>query len=599
MRDVVVVGAGLAGARTCERLRAAGFTGRLVLLGAEPDPPYDRPPLTKDPDAEVDLRAAMGLDVFAAADEVRLGCVVSGLRAGPDGLEVRVADGTVLRAGAVVVATGAQPVARAGAAVGTGTGGPTDGGQPGAEPEVPPGEQPDRHPDVQPDRRPDVHVLHTRREAAGLWARVTPGVRLRVVGGGWVGCEAAATAAARGAVVELVEAQETLLAGRVPVAVAERVRRWLEGAGVTVITGRMAEPRAAVGGQAPDLVLLALGVRPATGWLAGSGVEMAPSGAVLTDPWGRSCLPGVFAVGDAAARWSPRYRAHLPGGHWTGALADPETVAPVVAAWAEPVPAPMGSSAEVSIATAAATADHRASDARTSDDAGLRRADLRSRMDRRPRTPGPGCPALRVLRHRRAHVARARPSRARRRPRGRLARHGRGVERVQRGRVGAAGRTVLVGAPAGSGRGPQGDAGPSARRAVGRSDGPGRPGRAPNGHVRAGVVMERWSYLAVMAFIFVGTAWLEFGLHTRVYQRWRRLVLTVLPVVVVFALWDIYAIAAGHWWFDEARITGWRLPGQLPIDEVVFFVMVPIACGADPRGGPLGDRADGRRRGRW
>lgn len=90
--------------------------------------------------------------------------------------------------------------------------------------------------------------------------------------------------------------------------------------------------------------------------------------------------------------------------------------------------------------------------------------------------------------------------------------------------------------------------------------------------------MGQWSYLAVMAFIFVGTAWLEFGLRTRVYRRWRRLVLTVLPVVVVFAVWDVYAIASGHWWFDEARITGLRLPGALPIDEVVFFVMVPIAA---------------------
>ena len=64
MAEVVVVGAGLAGARTCAVLRTAGVTGQVVLLGAEPDPPYDRPPLTKDPDAEVDLRTAMGLNVF-------------------------------------------------------------------------------------------------------------------------------------------------------------------------------------------------------------------------------------------------------------------------------------------------------------------------------------------------------------------------------------------------------------------------------------------------------------------------------------------------------------------------------------------------------
>lgn len=90
--------------------------------------------------------------------------------------------------------------------------------------------------------------------------------------------------------------------------------------------------------------------------------------------------------------------------------------------------------------------------------------------------------------------------------------------------------------------------------------------------------MGHWSYLAVMAFIFLGTAWLEVGLRTRVYRRWRRLLLTVLPVAVLFFLWDWYAIGAGHWWFDEASITGVRLPGEVPVDELVFFLMVPIAA---------------------
>lgn len=90
--------------------------------------------------------------------------------------------------------------------------------------------------------------------------------------------------------------------------------------------------------------------------------------------------------------------------------------------------------------------------------------------------------------------------------------------------------------------------------------------------------MGQWSYLAVMAFIFLGAAWLEIGLRTRVLRRWRRLLLTVLPVVAVFALWDVYAIASGHWWFDEDLITGIALPGDLPVDEVVFFILVPLAA---------------------
>jgi lycopene cyclase domain-containing protein len=90
--------------------------------------------------------------------------------------------------------------------------------------------------------------------------------------------------------------------------------------------------------------------------------------------------------------------------------------------------------------------------------------------------------------------------------------------------------------------------------------------------------MAQWSYLAVMLFIFLGTVWLEFGLRTRVYRRWRRLLLSVLPVTAVFYLWDAYAIGAGHWWFDEARITGVRLLGDVPVDELVFFLMVPVAA---------------------
>lgn len=90
--------------------------------------------------------------------------------------------------------------------------------------------------------------------------------------------------------------------------------------------------------------------------------------------------------------------------------------------------------------------------------------------------------------------------------------------------------------------------------------------------------MGHWSYVAVMGvFTFVGTVWLEWGLRTRVYRRWLRLLLTVAPVVAIFLVWDVYAIARGHWWFDEGLILGHRLPGDVPIDELVFFVMIPIA----------------------
>lgn len=88
--------------------------------------------------------------------------------------------------------------------------------------------------------------------------------------------------------------------------------------------------------------------------------------------------------------------------------------------------------------------------------------------------------------------------------------------------------------------------------------------------------MSRLSYLAVLLFIVMGSGWLEVLLRTRVYRRWRRLLLALVPGFVLFCLWDAYAITRGHWHFDESRVTGITL-GLLPLDEILFFLIVPIA----------------------
>jgi lycopene cyclase domain-containing protein len=90
--------------------------------------------------------------------------------------------------------------------------------------------------------------------------------------------------------------------------------------------------------------------------------------------------------------------------------------------------------------------------------------------------------------------------------------------------------------------------------------------------------MGHFSYLAVLAGCLVAALWLEPLLRVNVFRRWRRLLLTLLPVAVIFVLWDLAAIAAGHWTFDPAQITGILLPGGLPIDEVLFFLVVPICA---------------------
>jgi len=86
------------------------------------------------------------------------------------------------------------------------------------------------------------------------------------------------------------------------------------------------------------------------------------------------------------------------------------------------------------------------------------------------------------------------------------------------------------------------------------------------------------AYVAVLGFILLGTGWLELVLRTRVYSKWRRLLLSIVPVAVVFSVWDLYAIAHNHWTFDSSHVTGVVFPGGLPLDEVLFFIVVPIAA---------------------
>ena len=89
--------------------------------------------------------------------------------------------------------------------------------------------------------------------------------------------------------------------------------------------------------------------------------------------------------------------------------------------------------------------------------------------------------------------------------------------------------------------------------------------------------MKQLSYLLVLLACLVGTAPLELFLGTRVYARWRRLALTLLPVVVVFVVWDLLAIRAGHWDYDPAQTTGIAL-GDLPLEELLFFLVIPVCA---------------------
>lgn len=90
--------------------------------------------------------------------------------------------------------------------------------------------------------------------------------------------------------------------------------------------------------------------------------------------------------------------------------------------------------------------------------------------------------------------------------------------------------------------------------------------------------MIRLSYLLVLAACLLGTAPLELVLRVGVYRRWRRLLLAVLPVFVVFVAWDVLAIRAAHWRYDLRQMTGVVLPGRLPLEELLFFLVIPTCC---------------------
>ena len=90
--------------------------------------------------------------------------------------------------------------------------------------------------------------------------------------------------------------------------------------------------------------------------------------------------------------------------------------------------------------------------------------------------------------------------------------------------------------------------------------------------------MRHLTYLAVLVGCLVGALWLEPVLRLGVLRRWRRLALAVVPVAAVFLAWDLAAVRAGHWTFDRRLILGVLLPGRLPLEEVLFFVVVPVCA---------------------
>ncbi|MFG1943961.1 NAD(P)/FAD-dependent oxidoreductase [Nonomuraea sp. NPDC048826] len=277
--DILIVGASAAGLSTAEALRRLGYRGRLTMLDAEPRFPYDRPPLSKQVLAGVwepvraRLRDVARLEALDA--EMILGEPAAGFDA--ETRAVTTVSGRVLNAEAVVIATGLTPARL-------------------------PGQ----------DGTAGVYVVRGMDDAVALRAHLLRGPRLVVVGEGALGAEIAATARGMGLDVTLAGLGSTLLGAQVGAEVGElitrthaghgvRLRLGVQVAGLAVDAGRVTGVRLLTGEVLPaDAVVVAVGCRPAIGWLEGSGLVLGDG--VACDARCRAA-DGVYAVGDVASFW--------------------------------------------------------------------------------------------------------------------------------------------------------------------------------------------------------------------------------------------------------------------------------------------------------
>jgi 3-phenylpropionate/trans-cinnamate dioxygenase ferredoxin reductase subunit len=297
--SIIIVGASLAGAKAAQELRDRGYDGRLVLLGSEPERPYERPPLSKEylrGDSQRE-KAYIHEASYYADMSIELRLNTSAVALHVDRSAVTLSDGGELPYDKLLLATGAQP----------------------------------RRLDVPGNDLDGIHYLRTLADADVLRERLDRGGRVAVVGAGWIGSEVAAVARQHGLEVVLIDPlplpNERIFGPEIgsfyrDVHAAHGVQLRL-GRGVEAFQGGRDGAVARViisGGERVecDFVVVGVGVAPRVQLARDAGLEIANG--IVTDAALATSAPGVFACGDVAHAWHPFYERHVRVEHWANAL---------------------------------------------------------------------------------------------------------------------------------------------------------------------------------------------------------------------------------------------------------------------------------------
>lgn len=288
MSRTIIVGGGQAGGRCAMTLRSKGYQGEIQLVGEEGHPPYRRPPLSKTVllgENTVEDGYFRPLSEYVDNDiDVRLERRVEQLDA--EGRQVRYDDGSSASFEHLVLALGATP----------------------------------RKLPVPGTDLDGVFLLRTAEDALAIKATLQPGRRIVIVGGGFIGLEVASSARQLGCEVTVLEAQDRLLMRSLPAEAAEAVAHVHRDEGVTIRTGAAIDGLdgnghvirvALAGGERieADAVIVGIGIVPNTALAASAGVEVADG--IVTDEFGRTSVDGIYAAGDCACCYLPRYGRHV------------------------------------------------------------------------------------------------------------------------------------------------------------------------------------------------------------------------------------------------------------------------------------------------